>query len=83
MGLLYKKQQEGGPKHPPKSHIANVLRRTQIRRVIWRSSIETTRLGNSPENHLGKQAMKKSPFKKFLMISVGRLQPPLLPDASA
>ena len=24
-GLLYKKQQEGGPKHPPKSHIANAL----------------------------------------------------------
>ena len=24
-GPLYKKQQEGGPKHPQKSHIANVL----------------------------------------------------------
>ena len=25
LGLLYKKQQEGGPKHPPKSLLANVL----------------------------------------------------------
>ena len=25
LGLLYRKQQEGDPEHPPKNHVANVL----------------------------------------------------------